>query len=40
MSMGMEPSDEELEVTIQQIDKKGYGTVSLEEFIQNLGRKL
>jgi Ca2+-binding EF-hand superfamily protein len=36
LAMGLQPSVEELEVTIQQIDKKGYGTVSLDEFINNL----
>jgi Ca2+-binding EF-hand superfamily protein len=36
IAMGMEPTDEELELTIQQIDKRGYGTITLDDFINNL----
>ena len=36
LSMGLDPTDDELELTIKQIDRGGYGTVSLEEFINNL----
>ena len=34
--LGIEKSDDQLESIVKQIDKQGYGTVSLNEFIKNL----
>ena len=36
LAMGLQPNDEELRLTIQQIDRTRSGTVSLNEFINNL----
>ena len=36
LSMGLDPTDEELEQRMKQMDRKGDGTASLEEFINNL----
>ena len=36
LAMGMQPSVDAIEVTIQQIDKRGEGTVTLDEFINSL----
>lgn len=36
LSLGMDPSDDSLQINLEQMDKSGTGTISLEDFINSL----